>query len=291
VRWRPALVYLPGTAIGAILFVGFSMVNKKAGGGGGQFLGGYTWGAYGYYEGLSNFRFFLRLFFVNAVGLLPLVCWWLWKTGLCICKTPRRGWTSLLPLAMALAEVVAMRNYFCHHPWMASPVFIAGLVFSLAAQVTQAAEEEAASTALKWPIAAMACTFLYGLAVLAIFRAAEAEVLSLTHLVRTNVPRTESLVIVKTLDPTTAGLAERLAYDVDRRVVVVETLNDLPSERPLTILSSCPVGDLQLVAGTGADTTGLASQAASWLSRTVAHRKVGDKIQFAAHYYLYRPNP
>jgi hypothetical protein len=30
---------------------------------------------------------------------------------------------------------------------------------------------------------------------------------------------------------------------------------------------------------------------ANWFNRTIAHRKPGDRLEFAGHYYLYRPAP
>lgn len=296
VRRRPALGYLTLTAMGAVLFVGWSMHAKhsvSAALSDGQpyhgFLGGYTWGNYGYYEGLSTVRFFTRLIFVNAVGLLPLIVWWVWKTASCTLSTPRRGCLSLLPLFMALLVPAVMRNYFCHHPWMGSPVIIAGLVLSLALQVVRE-EPESVPASLKWGTAVAAGAFIYGLAVLAVFRANANDGLSLIRLVHNKVPRTEGLAVVSTLDPATAALSKILDSNLDRHVVVVETLNDIPHDMPYAILSSRPINDLPLLGQTGADSNGgVAAKAADWFNHTISHRQPGDKPDFLAHYYLYRP--
>jgi hypothetical protein len=300
---KSALIFLTLTATGAVLFVGLSVLAKKAGahpangngGGFGHFLGAYTWGDYGYYEGLSNVRTFLRVFLVNVTGLLPLLGWWAWKTLKCFLNSPRQGWTSLLPFATAVAEIITMRNYFGHHPWMAAPVVIVGLVFSLALQVTGAEKEPTGSGGLKWPVATTASAFCFGLVVLAVFRANSHEGLSLVHLLRDKTARNDGVVVVKTLDPATAEVAKTISLESDRRCIVVDTLNDIPHDGTWLLLSSRPVGDLQLIGEEDADSqtgqTGYASGAAHWFNRTIAHRKAGDRIEYATHYYLYRPPP
>jgi hypothetical protein len=303
VRRQPALVYLVVTGIGSVVFVGFSMLAKHGGAAAaaglpaatgaaqGGFLSGYTWGTNGYYEGLSTVRFFTRLVFVNIVALLPLLLWWGWRTAQCIVRTPRKGWISLLPLLMALIELAGMRNYFCHHPWMASPVVIAGLVLSLALLASgDAAPESPAS--LKWVAAGTAGAVLYGALVLAVLHANRQNALALDYLVRENVPRTETLVIVRAADPATAGLSKDLDQQLDRHVVVVETLDDAPQDTPFAVLSSVPLNKLRLVTETPANSaTGVTAQAAHWFNRNIGHRKTSDRLEFAAHYYIYRPGP
>jgi len=298
-RRRPVLVYLTLTAAGSIAFVGFSMLAKHHGGAAaaeaapaaaGGFLGGYTWGAYGYYEGLSNARFFFRLFFVNLTALFPLLCWWAWEAARGIRKAPRAGWLSVLPVLMATAEVVAMRNYFCHHPWMASPVFIVGLVFSLAMLSSGRGQEDVFRGRLKWPVTAMICTMFYGLLVLSVYRANSRDGMSLAHLIQENIPRNEDVVVVKAVDPETAAISRSLGTQFDRHFVVVATTNDLPAGRNYLILSSVPASNLPLAAQT--DTAArptFYTSLANWFNHTIAHRKTGDRTNFAPHYYLYQP--
>lgn len=302
IRRRRAVIYLGLTALGSALFVALSMWDKQAGnaaaaaaaGSGGirTFLGSYMWGNYGYYEGLGNARFFLRLLFVNLAALLPMLCWWGWRTARCAATAPRLAWISLLPLAMAVAEAVAMRNYFCHHPWMGAPVFLTGLVFSLALQNTTGKPEAAPRPGLKWLAGAGAGAFAYSLAVLMVLRANESAGFSLGHLVQGQVPRTEAVAVIRSLDPQTASIARQLSDQLDRHFITVETLNDLPAGPPAAILSSRPMVGLQLLAesGAGADPAqmGCATRAAEWFNHTIARRKLGDKTLFAPHYYLYR---
>jgi hypothetical protein len=297
-RQRPVLIYLTLTAIGSILFVGWSMHTRYPVAGVAAdaqphrgILGGYTWGNYGYYEGLGTVRFFLRLFFVNVVGLLPLIIWWFWRTASCIFNRPRQGCLSALPLLMALLVLIAMRNYFCHHPWMASPVAITGLVLSLALLARQEGQEQP-STSFAWGTAITLGALVYGLVVLAVFRANAHDEHALIRLVRHNVPRTEGVAIIKSLDPATAALPKILGTELDRRLVRVDTVNDIPRDTPFTILSSHPIDGLPLVAESPTNANaGLAAEAADWFNHTISRRKSTDRIEFLPHYFLYRPAP
>jgi hypothetical protein len=305
VRRRPALVYLTLTALATLAFVGYSMLAKHTGAAPAgavkatmaqppaahSFLGGYTWGAYGYYEGLSSFRFFARLFSVNLLGSLPLILWWFIETVRCVRKTPRIGWLSMLPFLVAVLELAAMRNYFCHHPWMGAPVVITGLVFSLALQFRRDETRKAFDT-LFCPATATAVAFGFGLVVIMGLRTNNGDGLLLRHLIRSDVPRSETVVIIRAIDPSTASLAGSLSVDLDRHVVVVDSLADVPSNLPFSVLSSVPADDMRLVGESGgAAKTGPLDQAIAWFNKNIARRKTNDKIQYAAHYYLYRPVP
>jgi hypothetical protein len=191
-------------------------------------------------------------------------------------------------LFAALVEIVAMRNYFCHHPWMAAPVIIVGLVFSRALQIT-GDKAEAAGGGLKRPVAAAAGAFIYGFAILIGIRANNRDALSLVHLVRENLPRTQWVVVVRTLDPATAGMAKTLSEQLDRHFLVVESLKDIPHNAPATILSAQAITGLQLVNETAKTANGPTAMAADWFNRNIARRKDTDKLKLAPTYYLYRP--
>jgi len=308
VRWRPAVVYLTLTAIGAMVFVGFSMVAKHAGAvpdastiavsakaTPGRFLGGYTWGNYGYYEGLSSFRFFFRLFMVNIIGLLPLILWWGFATVAGIRNSCKQGIISLMPALTALLAPIAMRNYFCHHPWMGAPVVIAGLVLSMALLPKDESMRQTFAN-LKWPATAAAIAFAYGFIVIAGFRANSKESMSLIELVRSHVPRNDTIVVVRTLDPETAtltsSLGETLGEVLDRQMMTAETMNAAPKDVPAMILSSHPTDALPLVAEADATSTGgIMTKAVTWFGKNIARRKADDKIEYQSHYYLYRLSP
>ena len=301
VHRRPVIIYLALTALGSIAFVGYSMAAKHGASAGaaslpiatstsqGGFLSGYTWGTNGYYEGLSTVKFFTRLAVISLVGSAPLILWWVWQTLRCLRVAPRQGWLSILPLLMALAQLAAMRNYFCHHPWMGSPVLIAGIILSLALQAGREDESEK-SAGLKWVSTGAAGAVLYSVIVLAVKQANSHNSIALDQLVRENIARTESVVILKAADPATAALAKNLDEQFDRHVLVVESLDDTPHDMPFAILSSCPITNLHLAGESPPNSAAnFATKAANWFNQHVGHRKANDRLEFATHYYIYRP--
>ncbi len=199
---RRGLIFLAAVMVVGIPAVVAASLAAKAGAsaaagmgpmGPSQMLGSYTWGSGGYGGGgLTTVRAFMRLAFVNGVGLLPL---WL-ALAYAVARRLRDGahflWLLLafMPLLLTVADVVIMRNYFGHHPWMAGPVLLIGAIFSLTLirvpTVERNQSEGRISPGFTWALA-VAC-FLYGLAVLAFFRTNETQLLSLTHLVREQTP-------------------------------------------------------------------------------------------------------
>ncbi len=296
IRRATAMAFLSLAATGAMAFVFISMHAKSGGSGtGGHFLGGYTWGNYGYGEGLTTSRAFTRIFFVAVVGLLPLLGIWLvagWRKSH---GSARKLLNAGLPLAVALLEIAAMRNYFGNHPWMSAPVVIAGLVFScalLAENSVPPGPENCGRCQRQWLLAA-AC-FIYALLVLAFYRTNGSEGRSLTSLVRHETARTDWIVVVKNLDPTTAHLADRLDETLDRHIALVDDVKDLPGGQRLAILTSVPMNGGQLIAEATAGADGLDAtlqKAADWFNRTISHRNPGDRLEIPRHFYLYRPVP
>jgi hypothetical protein len=297
---RRALAFLAFTALGCVLFVIGSVLLKfsgthslKDGVTPARVLGGYTWGNYGYYDGLSTFHAFLRVFVTNMAGLLPLLVWWAWRTLLTILRAPRQGWICVLPVPAALANIIIMRNYSCHHPWMNAPVIIAGLLLSLALQKTDAEKDRSFARNLVWPAVLTACAFLYGLVILTIYRSNNLETIALAHLVRDNIPRAQSVVVLKSSDPLSTALAEQLSPLMDRHFIVTQTLDELPAVEPFKILSTVAITNFQLVAEADlnppSDAAGLGGKIANWYNHNVGRRKSGDRIDFPPHFYIYRP--
>lgn len=295
---RPVVVKFLGlAAAGSILFVASSVLAKSgASGAGGRFLGGYTWGNYGYGTGLTTSRAFVRIFFVTTVSLLPLLCTW----GVAAFHKKnfdlKKLLIALLPLSVTVLEIAVMRNYFGHHPWMAAPLIIVGLVFSFALifeSGTQAKSESDGGLELnRLAMIAVGC-FVYGLAVISFYRVNNSENLALMHLVRHETARTDWIVVVKNLDPATAQLASHLDDMLDRHVVLVDDLKDLPSGPPLVILTTNPIPGGQLIveeqSGSTVGFNASLQKAADWFKRNIAHRTPGDRVELTSHYYLYRP--
>ena len=301
---RAASVFIVLAGACSLLFViGSALV--RAGGGHvgtnnfGWFIRGYTWGNVGYGVGLTTGKAFIRLGFVNLVALLPLLA----AAGMVAAKHFRPGekksWFALSPLALTVLEIVFMRNYFGHHPWMAAPVLLAGLIFSM---VLLRAQKENPATALGrkthgflLPATALLC-FLYGLAVVGFFRAHELNGLALAGLVSHHTARSECIVIVTNLDPQTAKIAPQIEYHVDRRVLVVDDLEHLPAgSGRIVILSAVPAdGALALraqVSGGDAAFQPLMQKMCAWFTRVIARRQPGDRTDYAGTYFLYEAKP
>ncbi|HEX3626760.1 MAG TPA: hypothetical protein VH280_15215 [Verrucomicrobiae bacterium] len=253
-------------------------------------IAGYTWGSGGYGEGQSTGRLFLRLAFTNIVGLFPIWLIFIYALARQIHAGVRLSWLVFAPLALTVANLVIMRNYFCHHPWMAGPVLVIGVIFSLAILRTSSAEN--ATDALgKIPYSvvhpvALLCV-IYGFAVLAFLRANETEQLALVKLVREHTARSDTIVILKG-DSSTAGLAERLDDPLDRHLVVVDNLNDLANQDHCIILSSVAFDNSpRLIAKSEASSDSWLTQVADWFNRSISHRQPGDRMELRDSYYLY----
>jgi hypothetical protein len=136
---------------------------------------------------------------------------------------------------------------------------------------------------------------VYGLAVVLFYRANGSDGRNLIGMVRHHTARPDWVVLVKSLDPVTLSLGERLDGNIDRHVVVVDDLKELPAGQKFFILAEMPMDDGQLVAesqaGSGGGLDAIMQKTANWFNRTIAHRKPGDRPEFAPHYYLYRPAP
>jgi hypothetical protein len=95
-----------------------------------QFILSYTWGNIGYGLNLTTGTTMLRLVFVNGVGLLPLLLIFGYVVAERL-RRRRRIWPFMWPLALAMMDLIIMRNYFGHHPWLAALLLLVGLIFSL----------------------------------------------------------------------------------------------------------------------------------------------------------------
>ncbi len=307
VNRRSLYLFVGLAGAGSVLFVGGSALNKAGGGSAGpghltDFLRCYLWGDIGYGAGLTSARAFLLLAFTNGVGLLTL--WLLAGTTLVmnLRGTGRRGWLAPAPLLMAGFNLVVMRNYFGHHPWMAAPVLLAGLIFSLgllrgllAAHTPPATfKSPAPRQDLALSLYCLVC-LVFGLAVLLFFRSNETNQLSLLHLIREHTARSDAIVIIRQTDPQLAQIADRFDEILDRQVVLVK---DFASVSELgghpVILSGTTQGNLQPYAQSAAAGDGSAAffqRVAAWFNRAIAHRKPGDRLELADHYFLYDAKP
>jgi hypothetical protein len=256
-------------------------------------IAGYTWGNGGYGEGLTTGRAFLRLAFINIVGLFPLWLIFIFALGRHIRAGAHLPGLAFLPLALTTADIIIMRNYFGHHPWMAGPVLIVGIIFSLAMlRISPTTDTRDISEKILFKVlcgVALVC-FVYGFAVLVFFRANESNLLSLEHLVRQHTARSDTMVILKS-DSETARLIDRLDEPLDRHIIIVDDIEGLTNEKGhWVILSPVKLDDsLALIAQSAANQHSWLTEVADWFNHSISRRAPGDRIELAGTYYLYAP--
>ena len=284
--------------IGVPAMAAVSFAAKTGGHAGGgridpiRVLAGYTWGNGGYGEGLTTGRAFVRLAFTNGIGLLPLWLAVVYAMTQRLRSGVRMTWLMFAPLALAVANMVIMRNYFGHHPWMAGPVLLCGIIFSLG--LLREGLEDGATTVsekipFKWVIRTTLLCFGYSLAVLLFFRANETNMLALEKLVRQHTARSDTLVILKDSDSATAALADRLDEPLDRHMMVLNSTNDLAGqEGHWVILSSVKMdGPLTLTAESNVSSSSRLNQVSDWFNHSISRRSAGDRLELAEKYFLY----
>jgi hypothetical protein len=291
----------------ALLGIVSVMFKARNGGAGGanllEFLLSYTWGNIGYGLDLTTGKAPLRLAFVNGVGLLPLLLIFGYVIGGRLRR--RQGIVPFVsPLALAVLDLVIMRNYFGHHPWLAAPVLLVGIVFSLALLRTDnviGIGPRSFEAGVNWQTAlgvvtVSFCCFAYGLSVLFFLRANDYSLLSLVRLIRHETGRSDLVVLVKEADPQTVQLAARLPEIFDRRLMVINELSDLPAVKTgAVILSAVPLdGKLRLMAQSESGEMNARSwetKVADWFNNFIARRRPGDRLDVPVVYYLYGVTP
>jgi hypothetical protein len=193
-----------------------------------DFLLAYTWGHIGYGADLTTVKAIVRLCVVNTIGQLPLLAfvgWLAWKvrTG------PRSIGGAFLPFAAACLGTLAFRNYFGHHPWMAAPLLLPALVFTLALLAERGASNHFVPAKKPAAAAFLIFAFVYALGVLGVHRVYHADSYQLTSLVRQHTARTDTIVLVQSLDPQMAEQTESLAEACDRHMILLPDLAALPA--------------------------------------------------------------
>jgi|GEM_PF-2015109 len=304
VSWQRLALYAGAGALAgvAVVVVGLTSKLSDAGnhsGGFGQLLAGYTWGSGGYANGSNTPTLLLRLAFINIVALLPLWLVWAWKWSSLVRSEPVRAAWSLLPLGVAVLEPVAMRNYFCHHPWMAAPFLLVGGILSLFVILSPAATPAAMPSAaasprrkLAWSLAVVT-TFCFGFVILLTYREQGAQLNSLIALVRAHTPRSEILAVPRSVDPQTAAEVKRLDELLDRRLIVVDRVPDPQHPAPAGfVLSGVALeGAWSPIARSTPDplqSVPLLRGALNWFNQRVSRRKSGDRLDLPETFFLYQ---
>jgi hypothetical protein len=285
-----------------------SILEKLGGGGSSQaspgileLLAGYTWGNTGYGADLSTVKAFIRLGFTGFVGMLPLLV----VAACCfLSRRPKpggiRSWLLFLPLGVGLLGVASLRNYYGHHPWMAAPMDVVGLVLSLAllfkSREVPVPEEAAKPRGFIWPTAFVLSGFVYAALVTSILRVHSGEFLALVKLVRDHTVRSDSIVLMESTDPELAKDQDTIAQYIDRHIIVVHDLTapQLPAAHAF-VLSLTESEKLPLVGMTTepefASWPGV-RQLLDWYAKAVARRSASEAhFKPKAPYRLYQLAP
>ncbi|HXU78942.1 MAG TPA: hypothetical protein VN794_20360 [Methylomirabilota bacterium] len=305
--WRMLLFYALSAGLAAIVIVAAGVASKlsNAPREPGLFLkllAGYTWGQGGYGVSGSTSVLLTRVAFINALALFPFWTVWAWLWTRFAWVHRGQAMRALAPLAVAACEVVTLRNYFCHHPWMAAPVFLLGAVLSLlvVCSIEQTPVErpakalsrpQAAALKLARP-AAWAGAFLFSLAVLVTYRTHQTRLLALISMVRGCTARSDVIAFPAGLEASSGEVEKRWPELLDRQVLRLDQLPDARQPAPAAYLvSDAPLGvGWTLVGSTGnsGKNSPLVDPLLEWFMKRIARRRTGDRMELAESYYLYR---
>jgi hypothetical protein len=259
-------------------------------------LQGYGWGNAGYGLDLSTKTALLRLLVTNILGLLPLLAyagWQWWRRG---GRSKAGGWLCLLPLMVATTEILGLRNYFGHHPWMSVHFVLLAMILAIAIwkdRVDAAPSGREADLPVR--LAALAAAFAYSFIVLFTARVHNSRALALVTFVHKQTARNTTIVIRHDTDPALADMADRLANAFDRHVVIeTETRGSLPGGLPANwvILTATDPTAGKIRARTILDDSPspVLGPLLRWYSGHIAQRRAGDKLEIPGQgFCLYQP--
>jgi hypothetical protein len=269
-----------------------------------HFLASYTWGTTGYGTDMTTVKAVVRLSCVNLMGLLPLilVCTY---AALRDRGTPQRfSWAACLPFGVAILGIASMRNYFGHHPWMAAPMLLPGLVLSLRLMTNQPTDsptvQAPAAAPIRYrpaaPVVFVAACFAYALLIVAVHRVYHTESLEFAALVREHTGRGDTIVLIKSLNGGMASETVTIGENTDRRVVVLDDLSE-PRDvgsNAFVVATSDLKETLPLVATSAPPlllSSPMVQHAMTWYATKIARRSAWDQhYNFAkgATFALYR---
>lgn len=236
-----------------------------------------------------------------VAGLLPVLALGAAAAGLAARRSSREVWTGSLPLLAVLLTIAGMRNYFAHHPWMAAPVVLFGLILSmklwLEVRASQAGPEAArASLPMRWPQwAFLVGCLVYGLALMLVLRVNSAVTDPLLRLTREHTARRDLLVYAADRDPWLAQNARRLGEHLDRRMLesgAAPPTAEAGHGYRRFLLATAPRPEAgELVARSQRDDfplIGAVEGMLGWYRRHIARRATGDRLEAGTIFYLYR---
>lgn len=304
---RRVLLYIAVAGLSSMLVVALSLAQKFGGGHGTgsgpslrDILGGYGWGSSGYGTWLTTGKAAVRLLFVSVAGLLPLSLAGLYLIAKRAKRAGPRWWTMFAPLGVAVLGITGLRNYYGHHPWMAAPMLVMGVILSLwlleerAASGTPAPGEPVRRGLLA-PTVFLAGCFVYATAVTLAYRSHNAPFLALVSLVREHTTRSDTIVLLRKQDPKMAEDAKIMEEYLDRRVVVLDQPGDTDGMKQRVFVVS--MGEVQkrpLVAHTSPSRMAswpLVRELLAWYAGRVARRTTHEQHFPQGVYYLYALDP
>ena len=254
----------------------------------------YCWGNQGYGVDLTTKTAIMRLTAVNLMGLLPvliLLGWLVWQKN--AFRRSKIGLLFLVPLAIPLLEMAALRNYFGHHPWMSCNFILMGLVLSvilcLATQTAEPAPAVSPPVPMPRQLGALVFLLSYCTIVLSLYHFHNSAEINLVQFLRSQTSRMDTIAINPVTDPDLAAMVElRLPELFDRHVI--QAASNLDTNTPvvfLTAVENSQPGQL-LARSQAPERPPVIENALNWYSRTIAHRRAGDKLDFGDTYFLYQ---
>ena len=312
VSWRRLAIYTVFTG-GALLAVVTLSVASKMGCGNGpvagpaphsaltELLRSYTWGNTGYGQDLSTKTAVTRLIVVNTIGFLPVLLLLLWQAWRRRNDLRRSDFRFALPFGAAVGEIVFMRNYFAHHPWMSCNFLLLGGVLSLCAWgnagCVEAAPAGPAAGAmirrdfLKQGLAVLAAS-AYCFFIITMAHQYNAGEFALLRFVRSETPRPATIMIDANRDPALLSIADRLPELLDRQVTVVTNITGGQLSSGEYLLTGVPapvVGQLGAANTNSSDHGSMMQSMLRWYGQHISRRRAGDKMNVADAYFLYEP--
>jgi hypothetical protein len=296
VPWRHFFLYagLAAFMAGAVLVVSVaSKLSHARGAGAGlaTMLQGYGWGNSGYGVGLTMRTALIRLFAVNLIGLLPVLVYLVWQWY------PRRqlspaGMIFLLPVLVPIVEVLGMRNYFAHHPWVSVNFFLLGIILAAAVWKERAGlVSGVGNPRLPTRVAIFASAFAYSFLVLTLGHLHDGRELAFITLVRNHTARDATIVVRRDMDPELINLSPRLSYAFDRHVIVVSDGDATRPEAGLSksvILTGVAPPPEKIIAQTDLSDNAppFLKNLVGWYTRNIAHRQAGDQMEIGGQKYF-----
>ncbi len=302
--WRRVFFYAGLIAVigGVVLLTSVAskmttIPDRTHGNGLARILTDYGWGNSGYGFEMGTKTACLRLLAANLMGLLPMLLILGWQFWRCGGRWSAGGLIFLAPFVVSVVEVMGLRNYFGHHPWMSIHFILMGIILSAVLWKARhsATVVDSPQPRLAFRLACLAATFVYGFIVLTAYHTHNEQELNLVGMIRAHTDRDTTIVIRLDTDPALKGMDLRLPELFDRHVVVVPdstaaSLADVPAKR-LFLTTVPPVSEKILGQTGGAENENpVLKKLLGWYAHYIAHRRPGDKLDLPDKFFLYQPS-